>query len=89
MNQTNIQAKNSALHHPNIIRYLGLHISSIGDSYMVMEFAQKGSLKDFLKTEKKNLQISDRFELMISTARGMQYLGKLYIYRDAKSKTRI
>ena len=69
----------SALHHPNVIRYLGLHISKAGDTYMVMEFAQKGSLKDFLKAERKTLQMSDRYELMISTARGMQYLGNLTV----------
>jgi serine/threonine protein kinase len=53
----------SALHHPNVIRYLGLHVSKVGDTYMVMEFAQKGSLKDFLKAEKKTLQMSDKYEL--------------------------
>ena len=66
----------SGLHHPDVIRYLGLHISKDGDTFMVMEYASKGSLKDFLRVEKNNLQMSDRFELMISTARGMQYLGK-------------
>jgi serine/threonine protein kinase len=53
----------SALHHPNVIRYLGLHVSKAGDTFMVMEFAQKGSLKDFLKNEKSTLKMTNRYEL--------------------------
>ncbi len=33
------------------------------ETYMVMEFAQKGSLKDFLKIEKDNLKMGDKIEL--------------------------
>jgi serine/threonine protein kinase len=46
-----------------VIRYLGLHTSKEGDTYMVMEFAEKGSLKDLLKAEKDNLKIADKYEL--------------------------
>ena len=53
----------STLNHPNIIRrYLVLYVDS-NIIYMVTEFAEKGSLKSLLKTEKKTLTLNDKYQL--------------------------
>ena len=52
----------SNLQHPNIVRLLGLYTES-KNSYMVMEFVSKGSLKDLLKNEKQNIDLKAQIQL--------------------------
>jgi serine/threonine protein kinase len=61
------------LHHPNVIRYLGLHVDKKSETFMVMEFAEKGSLKTFLKIEKRNLTLDAKYELYNKDSVSMSY----------------
>lgn len=43
------------LNHPNIVRYFGVHQSSVGDLYLVMEYMCFGSLNNFLVHNRNEL----------------------------------
>ena len=47
------------LSHPNIVQFFGIHISSTGEQYIVIEYLSKGSLDQLLKTEGNNLEVID------------------------------
>ena len=48
-----------ALHHPNIVQFLGLHTSAEGQHYIVTEFLSQGSLSSLLQEAKTKLSQSD------------------------------
>mmetsp|Transcript_13854 Transcript_13854/g.19241 ORF Transcript_13854/g.19241 Transcript_13854/m.19241 type:complete len:752 (-) Transcript_13854:300-2555(-) len=71
-----------SLNHPNIVRCLGIHTSSSGDQYIVMEYLSSGSLDNVLRRE-PNLQIGDLLIMAKHAAAGMLYLEQQhFVHRD-------
>ena len=65
----------SKMQHKNIVKFYGIFEDiSLGNSYLVMEYLNCGNLRDLLDKEKKNLQLVDQVEMMLSTCNGMEYL---------------
>ena len=48
-----------SLHHPNIVRALGIHTTPMSEHYIVMEFLSKGSLDVVLSADKGSLRVND------------------------------
>lgn len=77
------------LHHPNIVRFIGACLS-LGDSFLVLEYLEKGCLYDFLRTDecKEYLTYVKMLKFAADIARGMRYLHSRVniIQRDLKSR---
>ncbi|GBG29980.1 Protein kinase, putative [Hondaea fermentalgiana] len=77
------------LHHPNIVRFIGACLT-IGSSFLVLEYLEKGCLYDFLRTEEcaNYLTYPKMIKFATDTARGMRYLHSRVkiIQRDLKSR---
>src|SRR5690348_9007095 len=63
----------SRLNHPNVIRLLGRFIDKEGNQYIVTELANKGSLKNLLRTEKDSIDEKQLLSMAIQIAAGMRY----------------
>jgi len=48
-----------SLNHPNIVRFFGIHTTSNGEHFLVMEYMRKGSLDGVLQTEKEQISLLD------------------------------
>ena len=48
-----------SLNHPNIVRFFGIHTTSKGEHFIVMEYMQKGSLDGLLQMESKKISAID------------------------------
>eukprot|EP01117_Protostelium_nocturnum_P015053 TRINITY_DN5799_c0_g1_i1.p1 TRINITY_DN5799_c0_g1~~TRINITY_DN5799_c0_g1_i1.p1 ORF type:complete len:1220 (+),score=385.00 TRINITY_DN5799_c0_g1_i1:201-3860(+) len=76
------------LNHPNVVRFLGVNKME-GILYMVLEFAEKGSLDHFLyKEENTNvLTTSDLLRMVFDITNGMIYLvSKNVVHRDLAAR---
>eukprot|EP01117_Protostelium_nocturnum_P010951 TRINITY_DN3964_c0_g1_i2.p1 TRINITY_DN3964_c0_g1~~TRINITY_DN3964_c0_g1_i2.p1 ORF type:complete len:343 (-),score=90.52 TRINITY_DN3964_c0_g1_i2:38-1066(-) len=74
------------LNHPNVVRLLGLyeHQQKV---FMVMEFAEHGSVDSFLKKHTTLVRPQDMLKMTYEMARGMQYLAKVgVIHRDLSAR---
>ena len=76
------------LDHPNVIKLLGACTDSRGPLYLIIEFAEHGSLRHYLREEReftlKTAQESaDRFKILLSfgwqISKGMAYLEGLKV----------
>eukprot|EP00271_Cylindrocystis_brebissonii_P017014 TRINITY_DN423_c1_g1_i8.p1 TRINITY_DN423_c1_g1~~TRINITY_DN423_c1_g1_i8.p1 ORF type:complete len:1350 (-),score=247.71 TRINITY_DN423_c1_g1_i8:768-4817(-) len=82
--------KISRLHHNNVVRLLGYHMSK-HEQIVVYEFMAKGTLKQRLQTTDDNqvLAFHTRVDIALGAAEGLRYLHNFtrpaYIHRDIKS----
>lgn len=78
----------SELNHPNIVRLLGIHLTS-EKMFMVVEYAENGSLDSFLrkKANADRLSNNDLLLMCFDVAKGMMYLQfKGIIHRDLAAR---
>lgn len=88
-------------HHPNIIRVVGACLSEGPDSFLVLEYAKNGSLKDWLHggLAMKNqfiascycfLTWNQRLKICLDVAVALQYMHHImhpsYVHRNIKSR---
>ena len=79
-NEIKIQKK---LSHPNIIK-LKKFFEDKDNVYLILEYAEKGSLEAYLK-KKNKLEEKEAFVFFFQTCLGLKYLhGKNVIHRDIK-----
>jgi tRNA A-37 threonylcarbamoyl transferase component Bud32 len=74
------------LNHENVIKVFGYTIDFIGNIYIVSEYLNRGSLKEFMK--ENQLSIFDKFEIIFQIVNGIYYLHsfeKSIIHRDLKT----
>lgn len=76
------------LDHPNVIKLLGACTDSRGPLYLIIEFAEHGSLRNYLRSERGSIskttqQSSDKFRILLSfgwqISKGMAYLEGLKV----------
>ena len=48
-----------SLNHPNIVRLFGIHTTSNGENFLVMEYMNQGSLDGVLRTERSQIKLTD------------------------------
>ena len=67
----------SKLNHPNIVRLLGLHVTD-QQTFMVVEYAQNGSLDSFLRTPGRSDELSNNalINMAFDVVKGMMYIHK-------------
>jgi serine/threonine protein kinase len=53
------------LAHPNIVRFLGIHISSKDQHYIVTEYVAQGSLADLLRKKEGGLEPQDLLAMFV------------------------
>jgi len=71
------------LRHPNVVQYLGVHISQNGDKYIVMEFLSLGALNTLLRKEDNNSTTADLVGMARQAAAGMVHLeSSKIVHRD-------
>lgn len=79
----------TGLHHPNIVCFIGAHLVP-RNSFLVLEYLEKGSLYDFLRSTEcaERVDYPKNLKFALDTARGMQYLHARckIIQRDLKSR---
>eukprot|EP01090_Pellita_catalonica_P019597 TRINITY_DN6725_c0_g1_i1.p1 TRINITY_DN6725_c0_g1~~TRINITY_DN6725_c0_g1_i1.p1 ORF type:complete len:298 (+),score=58.96 TRINITY_DN6725_c0_g1_i1:46-939(+) len=77
----------TAVHHPNIVRLMGLSIDNgPNDMYIIMEFIKGGSLRNKLKDTSIKISWSRKVDIALQVARAMTYLhSRNVIHRDLKS----
>ncbi|KAF0492199.1 kinase-like protein [Gigaspora margarita] len=75
-------------YHPNINQFLGVVKDPLSEHYvMVLEYADGGSLRDFLKSKFETLKWTDKFRIATEIARGLGCLhAEEIIHRDLHSK---
>eukprot|EP01018_Ginkgo_biloba_P031978 Gb_09695 [translate_table: standard] len=88
------------VHHTNLIGLLGICIGDVDQSYLIFEYAENGSLSDWLHggLAMKNkfisscscfLTWSQRLHICLDVARGLQYIHTYtepsYVHKDIKS----
>ncbi|KAF0538409.1 serine/threonine protein kinase [Gigaspora margarita] len=72
----------------HIVQFFGLSQDCDTNEYiLVMQYANNGNLRDYLKNDKNMLQLSDKIVLNKSILKGLQFLhSKNIIHRDLHSK---
>ncbi|KAJ1476584.1 kinase-like domain-containing protein [Baffinella frigidus] len=72
--------------HPYVVRTYGACTDDVTMLILVMEFAEDGTLHDFLKKNHSTLTMQDRMRLVPQLAAGMAYLhSRKVAHRDLKS----
>lgn len=78
----------AALDHPNIIRIYAFELSPTGTHYLVMEYLQMGSLRDYvdsLRNQGKYIDVGEALTLIQHVAAALDYAHQLgVIHRDIK-----
>ncbi|RGB29782.1 kinase-like domain-containing protein [Rhizophagus diaphanus] len=74
--------------HPNVIGFYGITKEPLSNKYiMVLEYANQGNLREYLKSNFKFLQWSDKIQMALDIARGLKCLHlKNIIHRDLHAK---
>ncbi|RIB15216.1 kinase-like domain-containing protein [Gigaspora rosea] len=68
------------INHPRIVQFYGISHDAQGSYYLVMEYAEEGTLRNYLKNHK--LTWSKKIQLAVQIAEGMTYLhNNKIIYR--------
>lgn len=82
--------RTASLHHPNIVRFVGVAWNALEDLCMAMEYLSRGDLKAHLLTNGEQLSWSrDKLQFALGIARAMQYLharSPPMIHRDLKAR---
>ncbi|KAF0554949.1 kinase-like protein [Gigaspora margarita] len=74
-------------HHPNIIRFYGITKDCSGYFNMVLQYADDGTLREYLKTNFTRLQWTDKLRIAKEIALGLSFLhDNNIIHRDLHSK---
>ncbi|EXX76709.1 Cdc15p [Rhizophagus irregularis DAOM 197198w] len=60
--------------HSNINHFLGLTRDSYGNYFSVLQYANKGNLRDYLKTKQYTLRWGDKLQIALDITRGLMYL---------------
>lgn len=78
--------KAQTIKHENVIRYHGFHdgLSEPKTPFLIMEYAEDGSLEDFIKDQKELLDESICLEIFHQIINGMEAVNKVLIHRDIK-----
>lgn len=78
--------KAQTIEHENVIRYHGFHdgLSEPKIPFLVMEYAEDGSLEDFIKDQKVLLDESVCLEIFHQIIDGMEAVNKILVHRDIK-----
>lgn len=82
--------RTASLHHPNIVRFVGVAWNALEDLCMAMEYLSRGDLKAHLLDNGERLSWSrDKLQFALGIARAMQYLharSPPMIHRDLKAR---
>ncbi|KAF0444662.1 kinase-like protein [Gigaspora margarita] len=74
----------SQINHPRIVQFYGISHDGQGSYYLVMEYAEEGTLRNYLKNHK--LTWSKKIQLAVQIAEGMTYLhNKKIIHHNLHS----
>jgi serine/threonine protein kinase len=79
---------NSTLDDENILKFLGACITENNEILLVMEYMERGSLRDVLNKTEGKIDWKLKIRLCIDAAKGMEYLHNCkppLIHRDIKS----
>jgi serine/threonine protein kinase len=78
--------KAQTIQHDNVIRYHGFHdgLSEPNTPFLIMEYAEDGSLENFIKDQKELLDESTCLEIFHQIVNGMEAVNKVLIHRDIK-----
>ena len=78
--------KAQTINHENVIQYHGFHdgLSEPTTPFLVMEYAEDGSLEDFIKNQKKLLDENVCLEIFHQIINGMEAVNKVLVHRDIK-----
>ncbi|RIB24547.1 kinase-like domain-containing protein [Gigaspora rosea] len=73
--------------HPNVIAFYGVTKDNSGNYNMILEYANEGTLREYLKKRFLKLQWTDKLRIAKEIALGLLYLhDKNIIHRDLHSK---
>ncbi|CAB4426615.1 unnamed protein product [Rhizophagus irregularis] len=74
--------------HQNINKFFGISKEPLSNKYaMVLEFANQGNLREYLKNNFKFLEWSDKIQMSLDIVCGLKYLhSKQIIHRDLHAK---
>ncbi|KAF0444674.1 kinase-like protein [Gigaspora margarita] len=73
--------------HPNIVTFYGVTKDDNGNHNMILEYANEGTLREYLKTNFAILQWTDKLRIAKEIALGLLFLhDKNIIHRDLHSK---
>ncbi|RIA96280.1 kinase-like domain-containing protein [Glomus cerebriforme] len=74
-------------HDDNINSFLGITKNLIGDYIMVLEYANEGNLREYLKKKFLLLKWKDKIQMALDITRGLKYLhSEEIVHRDLHSK---
>ncbi|RGB25101.1 hypothetical protein C1646_772206 [Rhizophagus diaphanus] len=69
--------------HPNINRFFGITKDSNGNYFSVLEYANKGSLRSYLKNKFNDLQWNNKVRMALDISHGLMYLhSKRIVHSD-------
>ncbi|POG61822.1 kinase-like domain-containing protein, partial [Rhizophagus irregularis DAOM 181602=DAOM 197198] len=74
-------------YHDNINRFLGITNDHAGNYIMVLEYADEGNLRDYLKVKFDSLQWENKIRMALDIACGLKCLhSRDIVHRDLHSK---
>ncbi|HDL01439.1 MAG TPA: serine/threonine protein kinase, partial [candidate division Zixibacteria bacterium] len=78
--------KAQTISHSNVIKYIGFHdgLSEPKMPYLIMEFANGGSLEDFLMSQNELLSEEDCLDIFHQIIDGMEAVNSVLVHRDIK-----
>lgn len=78
--------KAQTIQHDNVIRYHGFHdgLSIPNTPFLIMEYAEDGSLEEFIKNQKELFDESICLEIFHQIINGMEAVNRVLVHRDIK-----